>query len=100
MVRSSVNRESLRVFRNRGKDARPDFRRLRRRVPLHDHLQPRFFERLTGGVFGFGDAIAVEHQRLAGTERRLDRPEGGSFEHAQRHAGAAEPFVHASRGGG
>ena len=35
-----------------------------------------------------------------GLERRLHRAEGGSFEHAERDAGAAEPLVSTRRRGG
>ena len=45
----------------------------RARIQRQRPFEPGLVERLTGRIFGFGDAVAVHHQRIARLEARRAR---------------------------
>jgi hypothetical protein len=75
-------------------DAR-QFRRARLSVRVHHRLEPRFLERLPAAVFCFGDAVAVEHERVSRRHPGLVRLVLRVVEHAEGDAPARQVLEHA-----
>ena len=71
-----------------GEDFRREVRGRAARAPIEDELEAAFLERTSLGVLRFGDAVAVEHEEIAGGKDGLDRAVLRMVEQPEGDAGA------------